>query len=235
MSFRQRMRYLWDYYRLPFFAILFFAVLFGSIAHKNLSAKESVYSVALTNVASVPDLLSLCQEDYLQENRLDPADKTVSVHEGLYLSDDPDDPNRDYAWSSRMKISALTEKKDLDAVLMDRRAFDILAGGGLLADLDELLDSDPLLKESLRPYLEDNTEIKNLRSPDLLFEENPDETDIEKISYPMALRLQDSEAVQKMQLDGEIYLGILKNSPRISESLDFIRLWMDEDNKSASE
>ncbi|MEY8380604.1 hypothetical protein AAK979_06160, partial [Ileibacterium valens] len=174
-------------------------------------------------------------KELTQENRLDQADKTVSVHEGLYLSDDPNDQNWDYAWSSRMKISALTEKKDLDAVLMDRRDFDILAGGGLLADLDKLLEADPLLKESLRPYLEDNTEIKNLRSPDLLFEENPDETDIEEISYPMALRLQDSEAVQKMQLDGEIYLGILKNSLRTSESLDFIRLWMDEDNKSASE
>lgn len=235
MSFRQRMRYLWDYYRLPFFAILFFAILFGSVAYKNLTAKESVYSVGLTNVASVPDLLRMCQEEYLQANSLDPADKTVSVHEGLYLSDDPDDPNRDYAWSSRMKISALTEKKNLDAVLMDRRAFDILAGSGLLADLDELLEADPSLKEALRPYLEDNTEITNLRSPDLLFEGNPDETDFEKITCPMALRLQDAESVQKMQLDGEIYLGIIKNSPRISESLDFIRLWMAEDKEAASE
>lgn len=111
MSQSSRIRYIWDYYKLPILAGAFIFILFGSLLVKNLTQKKTVYTVALANVASVSEILEHTGNDFLSDQNLNPAQNEVRILEGIYLTANPEDPQADYAWSSRMKLSALTERR----------------------------------------------------------------------------------------------------------------------------
>ncbi len=232
MSQSSRIRYIWDYYKLPILAGAFIFILFGSLLVKNLTQKKTVYTVALANVASVSEILEHTGNDFLSDQNLNPAQNEVRILEGIYLTANPEDPQADYAWSSRMKLSALTEKKDLDAVLMNRQAFDILAAGGFLMNLDEFLEeNDTQLHVKLKPELICNSELISLNSPDMLADELEgiyDSSAAESIEYPMALNLKDSKMLRDLKLSGDIFLGVIRNTGKEKESLDYIRFWMQE-------
>lgn len=236
LSFSKKPQYIWDYYKLPILVSVFVLFMSGSICAKNMSSKKTAYTVALANVASISELLNTSDEAFLEQLQLNPDDYQIRILEGIYLTDDPKDTQAEYAWSSRIKLSALIEKQELDAILMNKQAFDVLSAGGFLMNLEEfLLNQDSELYESLADLLAENREITNLNSPDLLsgeLENQIDPANYEFIEYPMAVNISSTPLLENLDLSGDIYLGLIQNSKNLENSLAYLKLWTEKFDKS---
>ena len=70
---------------------------------------------------------------FLDSMNADTSKEELKLYTGLYLTDDPDDPNHEYTYASRIKIIASIDDEQLDIVLMNKRAFDAFSQNGYLA------------------------------------------------------------------------------------------------------
>ena len=213
LSFSKKPQYIWDYYKLPILVSVFVLFMSGSICAKNMSSKKTAYTVALANVASISELLNTSDEAFLEQLQLNPDDYQIRILEGIYLTDDPKDTQAEYAWSSRIKLSALIEKQELEF----------------------LLNQDSELYESLADLLAENREITNLNSPDLLsgeLENQIDPANYEFIEYPMAVNISSTPLLENLDLSGDIYLGLIQNSKNLENSLAYLKLWTEKFDKS---
>ena len=105
---------------------------------------------------------------------------------------------------------------------MDREAFDAFSQKGYLSNLDELLAEEaPALHQQLAPYFVTNTVILEDNSEDLLFDDSA-VYHAKTEDYPMGLDLSDSPLIQKGGFQESVYLGIIKNSPRMHTVFDYL-------------
>ena len=107
-------------------------------------------------------------------------------------------------------------------LLMNKEAFDAFSQKGYLYNLNELLTEEaPALYRQLAPYFVTNTEILEDNSEDLLFDDSAVYY-AETAEYPMGLDLSDSPFIKKSGFPETVYLGIIKNSPRMQTVFDYL-------------
>ena len=216
------LQYLWDYYKLPLTAaaialyIALYAV-YGRFTHK-----DTVLYAALVNVAVGETLTEELSSRFLTAQNLNTNANTFRLYSGLYLTDDENNIYHEYTYASRLKILASIDAERLDVVLMDKKAFDTFSQNGYLYNLDELLaEKVPELHQQLAPYFVTNTVILEDNSEDLLLDGSA-VYHAETESYPMGLDLSASPMIQKGGFQETVYLGIIKNSPRIHTVFDYL-------------
>lgn len=106
--------------------------------------------------------------------------------------------------------------------LMDKKAFDAFSQNGYLYNLDELLAEEvPELHQQLAPYFVTNTVILEDNSEDLLLDDAA-VYHAETAAYPLGLDLSASPLIQKGGFQETVYLGIIKNSPRMHTVFDYL-------------
>lgn len=223
MSLPQKAEYIFAYYKLPLVIALVVVVAVCSIARYYLTHKEPLLYVAYTNV-------ELPQTDderifgaYLEERGVNPRTTEVYRYYALYLTDPEESVDHQYSYASRLKLLAATDAEELDVVLMSKDAYDLLSHSGYLLDLEEAFaEQDPSLLQEVTPLLATN---------EVILEDNQIELDLgeadvyeaETEPHVNALEVSELPAFAPIDLTDTVYLGIIANTPRMEETLAFVR------------
>ena len=213
MSPAEKLEYVWEYYSWPILLTLLALGILLWAGHRALTKKEPVLYLALANVAVGEDLEQTLTTGYLAASGRNARRQEVYVYRELYLSDDADVLNHEYAYASRIKVMGAAQTQKLDAVLMNREAYDLLSAEGYLLPLD-----DP----ALLPFLAVNEVVLS----DNAIEWQLNEADTrERVTETVqnAVALSDRPLFRDAGFESPVYAGILANSPRAEEALHFLR------------
>ena len=216
MSGAKKREHIWEYYKWPILLGLLGLIVLGSILHNALTKKEPVLYLALANVAAGEELEAALTEGYLESAGYDARRQEVSLYPDLYLTDDADTQNHQYAYASRMKLMGALASQKLDLVLMNREGYDFLSRQGYLLALPELLDA------RLTELLTENEVVLSDNTIEVLLGEAEEEQRVTETAQN-ALDVSALPLFQGAGFDGELYLGVIANSPRLEEGLRFIR------------
>lgn len=221
MRLADKADYIYTYYKLPIFLALIALWFVCSTAYRQITKKEVVLYSAHINVSVGDDLERQLDADFISAAGANPRKAEVYLYRGLYLSDDASTENHQYGYASRLKLLAAIEAKQLDVVLMNQEAYDILSQNGYLLDLPDFLPEDGSLYHLLDSHLSANTVIVE----DNAIEYNLNEADeyvavtqeavngIDVSAFPMFFEARFPDAV---------YLGVIANSPRRPAVLQYI-------------
>ena len=224
MSLPEKLEYVFQYYRFPLVLALIAAVALGSVLYYRLTRREALLYVAYANIAVGDTLDEKLGEDFVRFSGQDPARSEVRRYRNLYLSRDAATQNHEYAYASQMKTLAAMANRQLDVVLMNREAYDLLSAGGYLLPLDGLLARDSTLSEKVAGLLVENTVI--LEDNDIehrLDESVPYRAVTQEVAN--GLRVTDLPMFQRAGFSGDVYLGAIGNSARldaVSQYIDYL-------------
>ena len=209
MSFTQKLDYIWEYYKLPILVGLAALAALCSVLHRQLTKKETVLSLALVNVDVGADLQKALTEDFLLWAEADPKKQEVTVYPDLYVSDNANAMNHEYAYASQMKLSGAVSAQLLDLALMNREAYDILSQKGFLLELSSLAG----LPDALKPLLAENEVVLSDNALEVILGEAEEEERVTQRDIN-ALAVEGLPLFQAAGFDGELYLGVIANSVR---------------------
>ena len=220
---RQKLQYVWDYYKLPLAVLCIFLYIIGYSLYGHFTHKETLLCTALVNVSAGETLTEQLNTGFLDFTGADRKKEQLELYTGLYLTDDENSPYHEYTYASRMKILASINNKELDVVLMNKEAFDSFSQNGYLCNLEELLTAeDTSLYNQLKPYLITNTIILEDNSVDTVLDPSVAYEAVTE-EYPVGLDLSQTGRVSKAGFDDVVYLGIVANSLRKDAAVNYIR------------
>ena len=214
MSGREKLDHIFTYYKWPILLGLAALIVLGSTLHRQLTRKEPALYLALVNVAVGEDLERTLTEDYLARSYPDAGRREVHLYRDLYLSDNADVLNHEYAYASRMKVMGAIQAQEMDLAVMNREGYDLFSSGGFLLELPELLAADPALGEALAPYIVSNT---------VVISDNGIEFQLGEAESENALVIGSFPRIRDAGFPDEVYLGVIANSPRTEDALAYLR------------
>ena len=219
MDFKERLAYIFESYKLPMFtACVALIVAITSTIH-TLTKKEPVLYLAYINTAVGDTLNTQLTDDFLSYMESNPKKTTVTVYKDLYISDDASVENHEYAYASKMKIIGAISARNLDVVLMNREACDLMSESGFLLDLSELEDSD--LYAKIEPLLVINEVIIDDNAIEYRLNE-AEEYVYTSEKVPNAVDVSDLPLFKDAGFNGDLYLGIIANTKHPIGSAAFI-------------
>ena len=223
MTPAKKLEHIWTYYKWPIFLILFAVLVLGSAVQRAVTRKDPLFYLAFTNVAIGSDLEQSLTADYLSAVSADPKKQEVYLYRDLYLSEDADVINHEYAYASRMKLMGAIQAHKLDVAIMNQEAYDLLSQHSYLTDLSGLLqDCDAQLREQAEAFLTENIVV--LQDNAIAWQLNEaEEHVIETKAVRNALDITDLPLIQAAGMSDRVFLGIIANSSRVDEALAFIR------------
>lgn len=215
---KQKLEHIWLYQKVPIILILIAVTILISGIHRAMTQKEPVLYVGFLNVAVGSELESELTECYLTDRGYDPNRAQLLLYRDLYMSNNPSAENHEYAYASGMKIMATIHSKELDLVLMNREAYDLCSGSGYLMDLGNVISSeDP----RFAPYMTENLVILEDNAIDVNLGTAEEYTAVTE-SVPNALNLSELPLFTAAGFSGDVYLGIIANTPRLSECVEYL-------------
>ena len=219
----KKVQYIWDYYKLPIVVLCILLYILGYSLYGHFTHKEKILYTALVNVSASDSLTEQLSTGFLDSLDQDTSKTTMQLYTGLYLTDDETNPYHEYTYASRMKILASIDGKQLDVVLMNKEAFDAFSQNGYLCDLEELLSSEDVdLYNRLKPHLVTNTVILEDNSTDLQLDPSITYQAVTE-EHPFGLDLSQTSMISDAGFSDIVYLGIIANSPRTEEAIDYVR------------
>ncbi len=224
MTWPQRLRYLWGYYKWPVLVAALLLAAAVSYAHHVLTQKQPLLYLGAANVALGDDLRTALDAGFVTAQGQDPQRAEVTLYPDLYLAQEASDADHEYAYASRLKVMAAVTAQELDVVLMNREAYDVLSHQGYLLALPGLLGQDPALAARLAPDLCENT---------VILEDNSIEVDLGEAEEYIA---ETEESVNGLDaagfakfagagFSGDVYLGVIGNTPRGDTVLAYLN-WL---------
>lgn len=212
MSPGEKLEYIWEYYKWPILLTMLVLGILIWAAQRELTKKEPVLYLALVNVTVGEDLEQALTTGYLTASDKNPRRQEVYVYRDLYLSDDADVLNHEYAYASRTKVMGAVQTQKLDVVLMNREAYDLLSAQGYLLPLD-----DP----ALPPLVSNEVVVSDNAIEWQLNEAATHERVTETVQN--ALAMSDCPLFQAAGFEGNVYAGVIANSPRPAEALRYLQ------------
>ena len=218
----KKLEHIYLYYKWPILLALIVLVILGSVLHRELTAKEPVLYVAAANVSLGEDLQDALLSGYLQDAGYNPAREEVYWYPDLYLSDDADVMNHEYAYASRIKTMAAIQAQKMDLVLLNRESYDLFSRTGYLLPLPDALDgADPALLDVLDGHRVSNTVILEDNGIEYQLGEAESHQVVSE-EAENAIVLTDFSIFADAGFPEPIYLGILANTPRLPECLSYL-------------
>ena len=185
----------------------------------------------MVNVSAGEQLTAELSSGFLDSMNADTSKEELKLYTGLYLTDDPDDPNHEYTYASRIKIIASIDDEQLDIVLMNKRAFDAFSQNGYLANIEGLLQNlDSKARAGLKPFLVTNTVILEDNADDMMLDPSLSYQAVTE-EYPMGLLISQKGLFKKAGFADDVYLGVIKNSPRMDMALKYIKYLYSENGQ----
>ena len=127
MSLKEKLDHVYTYYKGPILLGLIVLLILGSVLQRQLTEKEAVLQLAFANVTVGEDLEKDLTDGFLLFDDSDRKKQEVYLYRDLYLSDEADELNHEYAYASKMKLMGAVSAVKLDLVLMNREAWDLLS------------------------------------------------------------------------------------------------------------
>ena len=222
MSPSKKLEHVFTYYKLPIFLILLACVVLGSVIHRSLTHKQPLLHLALVNVSVSDDTKKLLTSDFLTYADADPKKNEVYLYQNLYLSENADTLNHEYAYASKMKVTGAISAKQMDLVLMNREGYDIFSNNGYLLDLSESLSRyDGDFSTAMEQLLTENKVVISDNSLEVMLGV-ADEEQIITESVQNAINVSALPIFKTAAFDGDVYLGIIANSDRTDTALQYI-------------
>ena len=228
MSPAAKADHIFTYYKWPILLGLIALLIAGAALHRKLTERQPVLYTALVNVAVGSDLQTELTDGFLTASGYDASRVQVYLYADLYLSQDADTVNRQYAYASRMKVMGAIEARKLDAVIMNREGYDLLSANGYLMDLADLLVEKHGLAENdglaglAAPYLTENRVVLS----DNLIEYQLNEAErhvVETETVANGLLLTDLPVLRRAGISEPVYLGVIANSERTDAAAAYLR------------
>ena len=119
-----KLRFIWDYYKIPIFLICVCVYAAGYIVWRNVTAEFPQLYLAYVNVEAGEALDRQLTEGFI--DYLQPREKrsTVKAARNLAITDDLLNVDGSYVYASQVKILSAIDNQQLDVVLMNKEAFD---------------------------------------------------------------------------------------------------------------
>lgn len=217
----EKLDHLWTYYKWPFLLGLAAVFIIVSSVRYLTAKKKPVLYTAYLNTVIGNDLEEELTGGFLQAEGIDASRSEVYVYRGLYLSEDASAETHETAYASRIKLLAAIENHQLDLVLMNQEAYDILSHNGFLMELDSFFQKDTDLERVAAPSLVSN---------EVIIEDNAiayqlgeaDSYEQETVSQRNALLLSSSPFIASANFDASVYLGVIANTERQDACLKYL-------------
>ena len=219
MSLPEKLEYVFAYYKFPLVLALIAVVALGSVLYYRLTRREALLYVACANIAVGEDLDAALNQGFTRAMDRNPRRSEVRLYHNLYLSQDAAVQNHEYAYASQLKVMAAMTSGQLDVLLMNREAYDIMSAGGYLLPLNESLGADLYRRVSGR--LIENTVI--LEDNDIehrLDESIPYQAETEEAVN--AILISAFPLFAQADFSGDVYLGVVGNSSHMDAVLQYI-------------
>ena len=221
MSPWEKLGHVFEYYKFPMVLALIVIVAVGSVAYYRLTHRDALLYVACANISVGETLDAELNEGFVRAVGKDPRRAEVSMYHGLYLTRDAATVNHEYAYASQMKVMAALANHQLDVLLMNREAYDIMSASGYLLPLEGFLGQDAGLYARVEGCLTENTVI--LEDNDIehrLDESIPYQADTEQVVN--GLLISTFPMFERADFSGDVYLGAVGNSDRLDAALRYI-------------
>ena len=215
MTPAEKADHIFTYHKWTILLVLLVLLIIGSTIHRQLTQKRPVLYLAVVNVSLGEDVQKQLTQDFLTETGGDARRQEVYLYRDLYLSEDADALNHEYAYASKVKLTGAISAGKLDLVLMNREAYDIFSRQGYLMELTSLPDA-------LSPYITENEVILSDNSVDYLLG-NAAEEQIVTEAVPNSLAVSSLPLFRDAGFNGDLYIGVLSNSPRQEETAAYFR------------
>ena len=222
MSPAEKIDHIYTYYKWPIFLALALLILLGSGIRRQLQKKEVVLYLASVNVSAGEDLEAQLNEGFLRAIGANPKKQELYWYQALYLSDDADVLNHQYAYASRMKFLGALETKKLDVMLMNREGYDLLSKNGYLLDLEEALGREaPALLAGIRDRLTENAVLIEDNSLEVQLGEAQELNQV-YTEQKNGLDLSEYAMIREAGFPDTVYLGISANTERLQAALQYV-------------
>lgn len=222
MSPAKKAEHILTYYKWPIILGLIVLIVLFSTLHRQLTKKEPVLYLAFLNVSVGEDLEEQLTSGFLDEAGFDERRQEVYLYRDLYISEDADTLNHEYAYASKMKLSGAISTRKLDLVLMNREAYDVLSESGYLQDLSALPASlHPKTADMLLPLLTENEVVVSDNSLEFMLGEAEEEQRVTQ-SVRNALTVSSLPLFRNAGFDGDLYLGAIANSTHAEQAALFL-------------
>ena len=215
MSPAEKAEHIFTYHKWTILLVLLVLLILGSVLHRQLTQKKPVLYLAVINTSFGEDVEKSLTEDFLNEAGFDARRQEVYLYRDLYLSEDADTLNHEYAYASKVKLGGAMSAEKLDLVLMNREAYDIFSQQGYLLDLTSL-------PNEFSPYLTENGVILSDNSVDYLLG-NAAQEQVVTETVPNSLAVSSLPLFRDAGFDGDLYLGVVSNSPRQEAAAEYLR------------
>lgn len=215
MSPAQKAEHIFTYHKWTILLLLLSLIVLGSILHRQLTQKRPVLYLAVINTTFGEQVEKSLTEDFLAAAGGDTRREEVYLYRDLYLSEDADALNHEYAYASKVKLGGAISAEKLDLVLMNQEAYDIFSRQGYLLELTALPDA-------LSASLVENEVILSDNSVDYLLGNAAQEQVITK-TVSNALAVSSLPLFRDAGFDGALYIGVISNSPRPEEAKAYLR------------
>ena len=144
MSFRDKLWYIWEYYKIPIIGVIVAAALIASISSAIYNNRfETGLSCVILNSTPTGEADSVSQyfdQDFRQYAGL-PEDVKIDVDHSMSLTFDDSSMN-EFTYAELAKLTAMISGKELDIMIGRQDAIDHYGTMGGFADLKELLPPD---------------------------------------------------------------------------------------------
>lgn len=217
MGVGAKAEYIFAYYKLPLVLALVACVALGSVAHRLLTHKDPVLYVAFANVVPADSSDEALTSGFVEHLGKSPRRSEVVCYRELYLSGEATQQDHQYAYASRLKLMAAVDAEQLDVVLMNREAYDLLSGSGYLLGLDGLQG----LPKPAASRLVTNTVVLSDNGVEVELGE-ADEYVAETEEARNALEVTGLPLFADFPEDETFYLGVIANTPRLEASVAYL-------------
>lgn len=208
MTWRERLEYLWEYYKLAFFAFIGVLLVVNSIiAIQN--APDTVFNGMAANVVVPDGGESYLTDEWLQVIGGNPEKEVVGFN--LTMFPRREEIITEEELTSAQNVTALAAAQMLDYVLMDMNALEYYLGDRIFCSLENVLTQEQLKQfENRFVYLEE----------------------VNGTTYPVAINISDTSFGQDCAtIDGMVFIGFPGNTERTELSDDFFDYLLEWETK----
>lgn len=220
LSKKQRVRYLWDYYKLPFVIVFIVIYVIGFNIYRHVTHKDTILYTGLVNIATSDETNAKLSDDFFTYINANEKKEMCRLYTGWFLTTDKDSQYFQYTMASQIKILASIDDEQLDIVLLNRESFDAFSQNGYLYNIEELLQGTDLY-DQLKPYMITNIEFLEDNGKDINFDASI-EFKATSVEFPMGLDISESHVFDGTSYSDTIYLGVIANTPRKEMALKYL-------------
>lgn len=222
MSFRSKLEYIFTYYKFHILFAVIIIVSVSSFVSNYLNRKSVPLYIGYANVSVGKDLEKLLTIQYLDLINIDANKNEIYQYKDMYISSEASEENHEYAYTSKLKLIASINAKQLDIIFMNKESYDIISANGYLTDLSDVFSG---YSSALYEKISDKLTANNVIISDNTIEYKLGEVDkltIETDSVTNGLYINRLDVFADAGFDGDVYIGIIANSPRMDTAVSYI-------------